>query len=427
VEWLWPLLSIHLHWFLFNHSEGHNSRGIPQNKTLVQFHIESELGAPPVPSRTCTPSRSPNREAEASRAHTDDEENAPQRNGFQRTERTLTPFQTRITRSQHCGLPLNLRLIHRSVQTRALTRFSRRSWLWRLQSEVSRAKPPFRASDVAKTGGWVLSFCVCAADLVGLEVWGKTGNIQRKLASGQSRLKQVQGVVVASGSSGMASSPATPTPASMTSRMARPPDRSFDIRAVIKQQDVARDLALPSLTAAQIASCEIALKVLKQKVKGTGGRNVIDREFDTLQVFPLSLPAFRVWSCKSLLWCQIFSEACSTLGHKLWRTFILFYKFPIFYKKIKIFGEISVLNTQAERMQNYMAFSQTTAAVSPINRAKNRYTDVLPCILKVILDLFSGFFAHCLFMIGIVCCSNNLTVTYVYLPYWIKEQYVILL
>jgi hypothetical protein len=68
-------------------------------------------------------------------------------------------------------------------------------------------------------------------------------------------------------------------------------------------------------------------------------------------------------------------------------------------------------------MQNYMAFSQTTAAVSPINRAKNRYTDVLPCILKVILDLFSGFFAHCLFMIGIVCCSNNLTVTYVYLPY----------
>jgi hypothetical protein len=76
--------------------------------------------------------------------------------------------------------------------------------------------------------------------------------------------------------------------------MARPPDRSFDIRAVIKQQDVARDLALPSLTAAQIASCEIALKVLKQKVKGTGGRNVIDREFDTLQVFPLSLPAFRV-------------------------------------------------------------------------------------------------------------------------------------
>lgn len=129
---------------------------------------------------------------------------------------------------------------------------------------------------------------------------------------------------MASGSSGMASSPATPTPASMTSRMARPPDRSFDIRAVIKQQDVARDLALPSLTAAQIASCENALKVLKQKVKGTGGRNVIDREFDTLQ---------------------------------------------------------------AERMQNYMAFSQTTAAVSPINRAKNRYTNVLAYdSTRVVLD-----------------------------------------
>ncbi|KAG0578237.1 hypothetical protein M758_4G007400 [Ceratodon purpureus] len=126
----------------------------------------------------------------------------------------------------------------------------------------------------------------------------------------------------------MASSPVTPTPPSMTSRMARPPDRSFDIRSVVKQQDVAKDLPLPALTPTQIATCEHALKELKQKVKGNGGRNVIDREFDALQ---------------------------------------------------------------AERMQNYRAFSQTTAAVSPINRTKNRYINVLPYDnTRVVLDKKHG-------------------------------------
>ena len=112
----------------------------------------------------------------------------------------------------------------------------------------------------------------------------KTGNIQRKLTAEQTRSKQIK-EAVAGGSSGMASSPVTPTPPSMTSRMTRPPDRSFDIRRVIEQQDVAMDLPLPPLTATQIATCENALKELKQKVKGSGGRNVIDREFDTLEVF----------------------------------------------------------------------------------------------------------------------------------------------
>lgn len=117
----------------------------------------------------------------------------------------------------------------------------------------------------------------------------KTGNIQRKLPSGQSRSKPIKGAV-ASGSSGMASSPVTPTPPSVASRRARPPDMSFDIRAVIKQQDVAKDLPLPSLTATQITTCENALKELKQKAIGNGVRNAIDREFDALQVFKLFFP-----------------------------------------------------------------------------------------------------------------------------------------
>lgn len=85
----------------------------------------------------------------------------------------------------------------------------------------------------------------------------------------------------------MASSPCTPTPPSMASRMAgaRLPDKSIDIEAVIKQQEMARDLPLPSLSAGQISACKNALKLLKQKSKSSSGRGVIDREFDTLQVF----------------------------------------------------------------------------------------------------------------------------------------------
>ncbi|KAG0618217.1 hypothetical protein M758_4G047300 [Ceratodon purpureus] len=118
----------------------------------------------------------------------------------------------------------------------------------------------------------------------------------------------------------MSSSPVTPTP-STTSRMrggVRASDREYDLGVVVKQQQIARDLPLPSLTASQLLACENALKQLKLKAKGNGGRNLdgaIDCEFDTLQV---------------------------------------------------------------ERMHNYKAFSQTTVALAPFNKAKNRYVNVLP-------------------------------------------------
>lgn len=113
----------------------------------------------------------------------------------------------------------------------------------------------------------------------------KTGNIQHKLLSEKSRVKQIKEAEInRGGSSTMASSPVTPTPPSMTSRMARPPDRSVDMRAIIKQQEISRDLPLPSLTATQISTCKNVLLQLKQKIQGNGGRNMVDREFDTLQV-----------------------------------------------------------------------------------------------------------------------------------------------
>lgn len=114
----------------------------------------------------------------------------------------------------------------------------------------------------------------------------KTGNTQRKLYSENPRVKQIKESVIGSGSVPMVSSPVTPTPPSMTSRMARPPDRSVDLRAIVSQQQIARDLPLPTLTATQISTCETVLKHLKQKAKGNGGRTLVDREFDALQVCP---------------------------------------------------------------------------------------------------------------------------------------------
>jgi len=42
----------------------------------------------------------------------------------------------------------------------------------------------------------------------------------------------------------------------------------------------------------------------------------------------------------------------------------------------------ALLLFQTERMHNYKAISQTAVALSASNRAKNRYVNVLPCILE---------------------------------------------
>jgi len=48
-------------------------------------------------------------------------------------------------------------------------------------------------------------------------------------------------------------------------------------------------------------------------------------------------------------------------------------------------------------MQNYRALAQTSVAVAGTNKAKNRYSDVLPCILK--LSLLHWFVpVYCIFM-----------------------------
>jgi len=157
----------------------------------------------------------------------------------------------------------------------------------------------------------------------------KTGITLRKavrsktLPDGSNTLKNVKGEVTG-GLFAMSSSPVTPTPPSATPRMAgaRTLDGDFDLGAVIKQQQIERDLPVPPITASQISTCENALKQLKLKAKGNGGRNLngaIDCEFDTLQT---------------------------------------------------------------ERMHNYKAISQTAVALSASNRAKNRYVNVLPCILE---------------------------------------------
>lgn len=84
----------------------------------------------------------------------------------------------------------------------------------------------------------------------------------------------------------MTTSPATPTPPTLAPRVSvmRPPNRMFDIRAVIKQQEMTKDLPLPSLTAKQILDCEEALEQLNSRMRSNGGRSQVDREFDTLQV-----------------------------------------------------------------------------------------------------------------------------------------------
>ena len=119
--------------------------------------------------------------------------------------------------------------------------------------------------------------------------FGETGNILRKgvcfktLPDEFNDLSNIRGEVT-SGFSSISSSPST------TSRMAgaRYPDREFDLGVVVKQQQIARDLPLPSFTTSQISTCENALKQLKLKAKGNGGQNLngaIDCEFDTVQVF----------------------------------------------------------------------------------------------------------------------------------------------
>ena len=84
----------------------------------------------------------------------------------------------------------------------------------------------------------------------------------------------------------MTTSPATPTPPALAPRVSvmRPPNRMFDIRAAIKQQEMTKDLPLPSLTAKQILDCEEALEQLNSRMRSNGGRSQVDREFDTLQV-----------------------------------------------------------------------------------------------------------------------------------------------
>lgn len=84
----------------------------------------------------------------------------------------------------------------------------------------------------------------------------------------------------------MTTSPATPTPPTLAPRVSvmRPPNRMFHIRAAIKQQDMTKDLPLPSLTEKQILYCEEALEQLNLRMRSNGGRSHVDREFDTLQV-----------------------------------------------------------------------------------------------------------------------------------------------
>lgn len=84
----------------------------------------------------------------------------------------------------------------------------------------------------------------------------------------------------------MADSPVTPTPHNTAHRVSvsRPPRRTFDIRAAIKQQEMEKDLPVPSMSSTQISLCEEALKQLKQKMKSGSARSQVDREFDTLQV-----------------------------------------------------------------------------------------------------------------------------------------------
>lgn len=147
------------------------------------------------------------------------------------------------------------------------------------------------------SGNGYFGVCAIIADLRSnchLISFLKTGIILRKAVLRSNSLPDesnklnnyIKGEVAAGGFSTMSSSPATTT-TSRNMAGARTLDREFDLRAVIKQQRIKRDLPLPSLTASQILTCENALKQLKLKAKGNGGRNLngaIDCEFDTLQV-----------------------------------------------------------------------------------------------------------------------------------------------
>ncbi|XP_024369807.1 protein-tyrosine-phosphatase PTP1 [Physcomitrium patens] len=109
----------------------------------------------------------------------------------------------------------------------------------------------------------------------------------------------------------------TPTPTQLNARITggRTPDRTIDIGALIKHQEMTRDLPVPSLNPGQLRACKKALSVLRQKVNDSSGFGEIDQEYDALP---------------------------------------------------------------AEELSDYRAPTEKTAAVLPNNRAKNRYRNVLP-------------------------------------------------
>jgi hypothetical protein len=153
-------------------------------------------------------------------------------------------------------------------------------------------------------------------------VSGKAFRSKKSLGQTGQRAEEVGGLPLQKTIPVMSDSPVTPTPQTMVPKLGlvQGPRVTLDLQAAIRQQDrsMQNGNSVPSLTASQVRFCEEALKQITQKIKISGARSPISLEFDRLQ-----------------------SE-----------------------------------NT------NYRNRHLPSAALSGVNKSKNRYTDVLACIHK---------------------------------------------
>ncbi|KAH9537671.1 hypothetical protein CY35_16G065300 [Sphagnum magellanicum] len=141
----------------------------------------------------------------------------------------------------------------------------------------------------------------------------------------------------------MSDSPVTPTPQTMVPKLGlvQGPRVTLDLQAAIRQQDrsMQNGNSVPSLTASQVRFCEEALKQITQKIKISGARSPISLEFDRLQVCA-------VYNGLGLFWVM-----------------------------------------QSENTNYRNRHLSTAAALSGVNKSKNRYTDVLAYDnTRVVLD-----------------------------------------